>query len=617
MTKRQTWGLFLGGIVAFGMSVRGQQAKIPASTGVNAGAPSLMSGYAPGIRVNPGKVSWWYRREAKKLFLAGAKAIERNDPRKAETYFLRAHELDPNNQNYPVSAEIARQYVVTQVVKRGEKERAHGDDRASLAALQEAMLLDPDSPLVTAYVNTLAADVPAKPQVRHQTNDAAAAPVELAPEEGTHSFHLRTDASSLIHQVLSAYGIQATIDASVETQKIHFDTVDVGFLEATRLVSLATNTFLVPLDPRQVIVVSDTFDNRSKYERQVVETISFPGLSPSELNDMGNIARGVFGLGRVVLRASQGTLTVRAPEPQVEALERVSREMLVGRSELQLDVCMYEIDKTKATNIGVVLPGSATLFNVPSKVNSILTNNASLVKQLLASDPSLAGNYAAILAALIASGALTGTVFNNPFAVFGGGLTEMGLDLSGVNVNMLLNSSDSRSFEQLQVRVLDQEEATIRSGERYPIMTSSYSSLISNSSSTPTIPQIQYQDLGLTLKVKPHFEGVDAVSLNLNLTLNSLAGSTINNIPVLNNREYTGVVSLRFGDSALVVSSMSKQDFLEITGVPGLSDIPGFQNATNRQDTTDSMELAIVITPHLVRLAHRRTAEPILLLPQH
>jgi type II secretory pathway component GspD/PulD (secretin) len=278
---------------------------------------------------------------------------------------------------------------------------------------------------------------------------------------------------------------------------------------------------------------------------------------------------------------------------------------------------MYEIDKTKATNIGVVLPSSTTLFDVPSEVNSILTNNASLVKQLLASDPSLAGNYPAILAALIASGTLTGTVFNSPFAVFGGGLTEMGLDLSGVNINMLLNSSDSRSFDQLQVRVLDQEEATIRSGERYPIMTSSYSSLVGSSSSAPTIPQIQYQDLGLTLKVKPHFEGDDAVSLNLNLKLNSLAGSTINNIPVLNNREYAGIVSLRFGDSALVVSSMSKQDSLEITGVPGLSDIPGFQNATNRQDTTDSMELAIVITPHLVRLTHRRTAEPILLLPQH
>jgi type II secretory pathway component GspD/PulD (secretin) len=599
------------------MSVRGQQAKIPASAGVNAGAPSLMSGYAPATIVKPVKVSCWYRREAKKLFIAGAKAIEGNDPRKAETYFLRAHELDPNNRNYAVSAEIARQYVVTQVVQRAEKEKAQGDNLDSLAALREAMHLDPDSPLVTAYVNTLAADVPTKPQIMRRPNDAPAAPVELAPQRGTHTFHLRTDEPSLIRQVLSAYGIQATVDASVKGQRIHFDAVDVDFGEATKLVNLATNTFLVPLDPRQVIVVSDTLDNRNKYERQVVETIYFPGLTPSELNDMGNVVRGVFGLDHAVVRASQGTLTVRAPEPQVEALERVCMEMLVGRSELQLDVHMYEIDKTKATNIGVVLPGSATLFNVPSEVNSILTNNASLVKQLLATDPSLAGNYAAILAALIASGALTGTVFNNPFAVFGGGLTEMGLDLSGVNVNMLLNSSDSRSFDQLQVRVLDQEEAIIRSGERYPVMTSSYSSLVGRSSSTATIPQIQYQDLGLTLKLKPHCEGDDAVSLNLNLKLNSLAGSTINNIPVLNNREYAGVVSLRFGDSALVVSSMSKQDFLEITGIPGLSDIPGFQNATNRQDTTNSMELVIVITPHLIRLAHRRTAEPILLLPQH
>jgi hypothetical protein len=600
------------------MSVWGRQATIPASATANAGSASPMLVYqASTIEVKPGKVSWWHRHEAKKMFLAAAKAMEKNDPRAAETYFLRAHKLDPNNRDYAVSADIARQYVVTQVVQRAEKEKARGNDPGSLAALQEAMRLDPDSPLVTAYVNTLVADVPTKLQLMRQPDDTATAPIELAPERGTRTFHLRIDAPSLIRQVLSAYGIQATIDASVKAQRIHFDAVDVGFADAAKLVKLATNTFLVPLDTRQVMAISDTRENRSKYERQVVETIYFPGLTPSELNDMGNIVRGVFGVDHAVVRTSQGTLTVRAPGPQLDALERVCTEMLVGRSELQLDVRMYEIDRTKATNIGVVLPSSTTLFNVPSEVNSILTNNASLVKQLLASDPSLAGNYAAILAALIASGALTGTVFNNPFAVFGGGLTEMGLDLSGVNVNMLLNSSDSRSFDQLQVRVSDQEEATIRSGERYPIMTSSYSSLVGSSSSTATIPQIQYQDLGLTLKVKPHFEGGDAVSLNLNLKLNSLAGSTINNIPVLNNREYAGVVSLRFGDSALVVSSMSKQDFLEITGVPGLSDIPGFQNATNRQDSTESMELAIVITPHLVRLAHRRTAEPILLLPQH
>lgn len=543
--------------------------------------------------------------------------METNNPRTAETDFLRGIELDPTNRVYSVSAEIARQCVVTQLVQRAEKNKVQGNKIDSLAALEEGMRLDPDSPLVTAYVDTLAADVSRMPRVVQTKNDEVAAPFNLAPEKGTRTFHLRTDEASLIREVLDAYGIGAEVDISVKTQAVRFDAVDLDFDDATRLVKLATDTFFVPMDALHVIAVADSRENRRKYERQVKETIYFPGLDANDVNDIGNIARGLFGIEEAAVRNSQSTLTVRAPEPILEALNRICIEMLAGRSELQLDVRVYEIDKTRARNVGVALPSSTTLFNVPSAVNSILTNNASLVKQLLASDPSLAGNYAAILAALIASGALTGTVFNSPFAVFGGGLTETGLDLNSVNLNMLLNSSDSRSLNQVQIRVLDQEEATVRSGERYPVMTSSFSSLLGASASKSTTPQIQYQDLGLTLKIKPYVEDVNEVSLNLNLTIESLAGSTINNIPVLNNREYAGIVSLHAGDSALMVSAMSKQDSREITGIPGLSDIPGFQDATNRQDRTDSMELAIVITPHLVRLAHRNTSEPMLLLPQH
>ncbi len=541
--------------------------------------------------------------------------MERNDAGAAETYFLRAHQLDPDNRVYPDSAEIARQYLVAQLVRRAEQENAQGNKLDSLAALQEAVHLDPDSPLVTEYIGTLAADVSARPQVMHGKNKEAAAPVKLTPKRRNCTFHLRADEASLIRQVLSAYGIEAAIDASAKSQTLQFDAVDVDFNTAAKLLELVTNTFLVTLDAVHVMAIPDTREDRSRYERQATETIYLPGLQQSELQDMGNIARSLFGVDHAVVQSSQGTLSVRAPESRLEVLNHVCMELLSGRSELQLDVRMYEIDRTRETNVGVVLPSSTTVFNVSSEINSIVTNNSSLIQQLIASDPALAGNYAAILAALIASGALTGTVFNSPFAVFGGGVTETGLDLNGISANMLLNSSDTRLLDQLQLRVLDQEEATIRSGERYPIMTSSYSSLVGGSSSTATIPQIQYQDLGLTLKVKPHFEGENEVSLNLALKLDSLAGSTINNIPVLNNREYTGIVSLRLGDSALVVSAMSKQDSLEITGVPGLSDIPGFQNATNRQDTADSMELAIVITPHLVRLAHRGTAEPMLLLP--
>ena len=467
--------------------------------------------------------------------------------------------------------------------------------------------------LLVIGVSGQAQNVTTPASVVFKKSDPIAGSIALAPEQGNRTFHLRTDETSLIRQVLGAYGIQATIDSSVKSNRVHLDADDIDFADAAKLVELATNTFIVPLDALHAIAATDTKENRDRYERMIEETIYFPGLNASELKDMENIAHVIFGIEHTVVRTNAGTLTVRAPYPQLAALEQTYVELLGGQRELQLDVHIYEIDKTRATNIGVVLPGSTTMFNVPSEINSIVANNSSLINQIISSGLASSGDYAAIVAILIASGALTGTVFNSPFAVFGGGLTETGVGLGGVSANLLLNSSDVRSLDQIELRVLDQEDATIRRGDRYPIMTSSYSSLASKSASASTIPQIQYQDLGLTLKVKPHVEGENEVSLNVTLKLDSLAGTTLNNLPVLNHREYGGVVSLRLGESALVASAMSSQDSLEITGVPGLSDIPGFGEATNRQGRTDSMELAIVITPHLVRQGHRRAAPPMLL----
>ncbi|MGC1782077.1 MAG: type II and III secretion system protein [Acidobacteriaceae bacterium] len=544
--------------------------------------------------------------------------MQKDDPQSAEKDFSRAQKLDPYNRRYLLSADIAHQYVVTRLIKRAETEESAGRAHDAIATFEEAVRLDPKNSTVIEHLNALAANAFAVPPKIHTKSDEAAGPIELTPRNLRCTFHLNADERLLIPQVLSAYGVHPTVDSSVKSRIVRFDADDVDFAEAARMLGLTTGTFFAPLDPLHVIVTADTKENRDKYAQQAMETIYFPGLNAKELAVMGSIARNIFGVKQDQIEPNQGTMTVRAPDSELDSLNGTYAKLMMGRSELQLEVQLYEIDKTKMTNVGVVLPTTATIFNVPSEVNSILGNNSSLIQQLLAADPSLAGNYAGIVAALIASGALTGTVFNNPFAVFGGGLTETGVEWNGASANMQLNSSDVRSIDQVQLRVLDQEQATIRSGEQYPIMTSSYTlAAYGSSSSSETIPQIQYQDLGLTLKMQPHIDGPNEISLKLDLQVTSLGGSGIDNIPILNNRQYAGVVLLPAGDSALVVSAISRQDSLDITGVPGLNDIPGFQNGTNQQDTLDTMELAIVITPHIVRLAHQGAAGPMLLLPQH
>jgi general secretion pathway protein D len=584
----------------------------------------------------PKKVSRHNRHEAEKMFQAGAQAIVQNDPLTAEKDFLKAHDLDPNNERYPLSAEVARQFVITQTVQKAEKARLLGHSDLARAALAEVAKLDPGNPMIVQHLNELADEATAGLPEMQERGDDLAPPIELAPEKAVRSFHLRTDEQSLIRQVLNAYGIQSTLDPSVKSQIVRFDVDDVGFAQAATMLKLVTNTFFSPLDPIHVVVAADTKENREKYEHQAMEVVYFPGLNPTELSEMGSVARNIFGAEHGLVQSSENTMTIRAPGTTLAALNQTYTELLSGRSELTLEVRMYEIDKSHEKNVGVILPSSTTVFNIPSELDSVIANNSSLVQEIISSGLASAGDYSAIAAILVASGALTGTVFNTPFATFGGGLTATGVELNGASANMLLNSSSVRSIDKLQLRVTDQEEATVRSGERYPILTSSYSSLTPTSSipssllsslglsssalgssTSQIIPQVQYQDLGLTLTVKPHIEGERDVSLNLSLKLDSLQGSTINSIPVLNNRQYTGTISLRPGDSAMVASAISKTESLEINGIPGLSDIPGLQDATNRDNMVDTTELVIVVTPHIVRLAHRETAGRMMLLPQH
>jgi type II secretory pathway component GspD/PulD (secretin) len=356
------------------------------------------------------------------------------------------------------------------------------------------------------------------------------------------------------------------------------------------------------------------------------------------------IAKSVFDAQQVTSSPGSSTLTLRAPAPKLAALNQTLYEMLDGRSEVELDVQLYNIAKMRTTNVGLQLPQQTTIFNIPTELNSVLQGNQSLVQQIISSGLANAGDFAAIAAILIASGQVSSTILSQPFAVFGGGLSLTGISPGSVTGNLALNSSDSRTLDRMTLRVQDQEESTIKSGTRYPIITSTYSSLAGSSLNIPglstpglsstlaslgvsasslssttnqVIPQVQYQDLGLQLKVKPYIQKDRDITLNVELKIDSLAGTSINNIPVLDNQQYTAIITLKPGASALVVSNLTKQQSSAVSGIPGLSELPGFQSTTNNNGEDDVSNLLIIITPHIVRLAHREEAGRMIVLPVH
>ena len=208
--------------------------------------------------------------------------------------------------------------------------------------------------------------------------------------------------------------------------------------------------------------------------------------------------------------------------------------------------------------------------------------------------------------------------------MFGGGLTLSGVSPGPATVNLNLNSSDSRELDETELRLGDGEEGTLRSGTRYPIMTSSFSNLGASGVNIPgltgagtsssltallsslqgaqsQIPQVQYQDLGLTLKATPKVMRSNDVALTLDMKITALAGNLVNGVPVLNNRAYSGVVTLKEGSAVVVASELDESESRALSGTPGVTDIPGLNNVTANNTQKDYATLLIIMTPHVLR----------------
>ncbi len=566
------------------------------------------------------------QRKAAQLYLAGAKQYEKRQFEEALRNYQEAVALDPGNQNYRLAADVAKSHAVTALLQTAAEARTRGDLEAARAALRHAFQLDPGNELLAPHVHELEENSPlnATNQQQEPYSVGLGGMDALEPTPGLHSFHMRAVQRRLIQDVFKAYGVDATIDQGIGARSVRFDIDDATFAEATRAVSLATSSFYVPIDAHRALVADDTRENRRQFTRNGEETVYLPGMTKTEMTDMGNLAKNLFEVSQSAVNPTAGTLTLRAPASQLNAFNATYRSLLDGRSQVLLDVKLIQLAHTNARDTGVQIPQQVTAFNVYSQEQAIFNANKDLIAQIIAAGLAAPGDTLAILAILLASGQVSSPIFQNGVLLFGNGLTLSGMTVSPFTVAFNLNSSDSRQLDQFQLRMADGEEGTLKSGTRYPITTSSYSNLGAFSSSIPglnspgnssdlaslvsgltgasgNIPMVEYQDLGLTLKTTPSIMRSGEVALKIDLKISALAGASINGVPVLASRAWTGVVTVGQNEAVVVASEMDRQETNAVSGTPGLSEVPGLNNITTKNVQKNYASLLVVITPHVVR----------------
>jgi type II secretory pathway component GspD/PulD (secretin) len=574
------------------------------------------------------------QRKAAKLYLQGVKLLKKEQPEAAWKLLKQAADLEPDNATYLRAAELARQSAVTQLVQQASRERSRAANADSAKLLRHAMEIDPKNPLVLQHLSELEDETTKLPvgnsaiALQDPETPLADGAISLEPSADKHSFHLKTNARQVVQEVFRAYGIESSVHESVQARQVRLDLDDVSFADAARVVGLVTGTFWEPLDPHRVVVARDTRENRTQFQRQGMETIYLGGLDEKQLTDVNNLAKNVFEVQQASVQPTRGTMTIRAPTKTLAAFNRTVGGLEKGQSQLELDIKVIQLAHVSARETGTTFFQQTGVYNAFAEINSVIQQNQSAVQQIisqgLVANASTLQNQIEIIAILLSSGQLTGTPFNQGFALFGGGLTESLLAPGPATLNFSLTSSDTRTLDDIHLRLGDNEAGTFKIGQRYPIETSSYSSAalpnipglsaVATAAQSQTVPQIQYQDLGLTVKATPKAMRSNDVALTLELKIESLGGTSLNDIPILNSQQFSGVLTLKEGETAVLLSDLSRQESRALSGLPGVSDIPGFQDVSDIARNQNVARLLILVTPYVVRGTQKITHGPMLVV---
>ena len=565
------------------------------------------------------------RKDAQEAFKRGIKLHERQHFEEALAQFDEATRLVPQNREYLTAREVLRSKLVFDHIQRGNTLMLADARMGAVAEFRAALDLDPDNHFAQQRLQDAMPQPVPSPPLSAPGRWTESEEIHLEPTDDVATFHFSGDVKTLFTELAAAYKINVQFDTSetsIQQRQVRFNVDSVDFFTALNLACKVSKTMWTPLGSHQMLILADKPENHNQYDRMSLQKFILPPhSSPQEATDLVNTMRQVLGLQKVSLGQTSNTVEVRGPRESVDACARMLEQFSNSKPQVMIDVRVYQISHMLTRNIGVHIPNTFNLYNIPAAALAGLGGQSiqNLINQLIASGGiNQAGSTS--LAGLLSQ--LTGqqnSIFSQPLATFGGGLTFFGLSLDQLSAQLSLNESWARILDDVSLRAGQGTDATLHLGQKYPILNASYapiynspqiSQVLGNQTYIPPIPSVSYEDLGLNLKAKPTVHGDGTVSLNLELQVRSLTGQSSNGVPVISNREYKASVNLNDGEPAFVAGEISDNDVRSMSGIPGLGYVPGLNKAmVSNTWQEDYDELMIAITPHVVSNYDRSATE--------
>jgi general secretion pathway protein D len=493
--------------------------------------------------------------QASRLFRAAEKARRSGDSLQAYQLYTQAADLNPAKAQYTLSRDMLRQWAALSA------QVSLGDDAEGAARRITMEGLSP-SELIAGRL--------ALPPAR----------LQVSPER--RSFDLRGTARPLLEQVAAAYGIQLQFEDGYQGPVSAFTLRmnDLSMQEAFHALETITNSFFVPVNPKLAMVYQDNAQRRTDNAPMVTAEIPIPErVSVQEAQEMVSAVQQVMQVRRIAVDPGRHAIFMRDQPGTVLAARQILTNLSRNRAQVNIEVELLSVSMNSNLMFGTQLQNTASLVNL----GTFLNNNS------------------------------TAPSGSTAFATLGGGATFMGISIANAAVFATASRSSADAIFRASLTALDGQAASLKVGERYPIITSAYIGPSGAGANTGIPPAVQFQDVGLILKITPTVQANGEVTLDVDAEQNALSGVANNGIPIITTAHFQGMSRLVEGESAIIAGVIQTTISDTRSGFPWLSNIPIlgrlFTTTTKGQQVGQTL---IVLKPHLVSLPPWETSSPTL-----
>lgn len=526
----------------------------------------------------------------------------------AYAWFQRALDLHPDNVDYMIAARRTRFEAAIAHIHRGDQLMAQKQYPEAQVEFQKAATLDPSNAIAEQKLQQLQnlmhpappppgeAVTPGQEDSLQQRLERAAGPVELGSVASTPiNLKLAGDSRVAYNTLGKLSGINVIFDPDYHGSNVTLSLNQVSLMEALRILNIESRSFYTVVTPNTIFVTNDSLQKRSELQQMVVKTFYLHNISQAaELTEVAQAVRVLLNLQHFQPVASQMALVIRDTPDRVAVAQKIIDDLDKAPAEVVVDVKVLQVNRDVARDLGLLPPTSTTLSLVTSQPSSSSSGS---------SGSSGTGTSTGTGTGSGTSGGSTGTLLSSLKHLNG---SNFAITITPATLNALLSNDATRTLQEPQLRAIQGQKATLQIGERIPIATGSFQPGIGGVGINPLVnTQFTYQPVGVNIDMTPWIHGDNEVTLKTKIEISAVDNfENIGGIsqPVIGQKVIDHTIELKNGESNILGGIFEDQDIKNLSGIPGLSSIPGlkwlFSSTHNEKIHTEVM---IVMTPHIVR----------------